>query len=106
MCHYRPQDVLALLLKAKARLWIAWDEERAIVIGAVVTEILEYPNGLRELRGWLVGGRDMKEWLTPGMTMLEEYGRANDCKYLTGGFRKGWLRLGFHETGISVAKAL
>jgi len=106
--HYRPQDILALLLQAKARLWVAWDAERRAVIGAVVTEIIEFPNGLRELRAWLVGGRNMKQWFKPGMEMLEDFARAQGCSYVTGGFRKGWLRIdrGMKQTGITLSKAL
>ena len=95
-------------MQSKARLWVAWDAEEKTVIGTVVTLIQSYPNGLREFQVWLVGGRDLKRWMKPGMLILEDYARAEGCAELTGGLRKGWLRLdpGFRETGITLAKRL
>lgn len=87
---------------------MAWDSQQKAVLGAVVTLINEYPSGFRELQVWLVGGRDLKRWMKPGMAILEDFARAHGCSEMTGGLRKGWLRLaaGFRETGITLAKAL
>lgn len=87
---------------------MAWDAEEKTVIGTVVTLIQSYPNGLREFQVWLVAGRDLKRWMKPGMLILEDYARSEGCAELTGGLRKGWLRLdsGFRETGITLAKRL
>lgn len=107
--RWHPEDILTLLLRRKVRLWIAWDPEARVVIGAVVTRIYAYPSGMKELQAWLVGGDRLKDWLKNGMKTLEEFGRAQGCAYLTGGGpRKGWLRLdrGFRVTGIALAKAL
>lgn len=89
-------------------MWVAWDDEQKIVIGAVVTLVQDYPNGLREFQVWLVGGHSLKRWMKPGMEMLEDFARAQGCAELTGGLRKGWLRLdaGFRQTGITLAKRL
>lgn len=106
--RYLPVDILNLLLGSKAKLWIVWNDETHAVDAAIVTEIVHYPR-LDELRIWLIGGRNMKAWGVPCRDILEEFARANGCAYVTGGMRRGWLRIGgpgYRETGITFEKAL
>lgn len=106
--RYRPSDMLETLIQGKARLWIAWNTESRTVEGAVVTDIIEFPTGVRAMRVWQVGGKNLKDWLKPGLAMLEDFGRAHGCSYLAAEARRGWLRTerSLRQTTINVAKAL
>lgn len=101
-----PADVLALLLAGKAKLWISWDGEA--VEAAIVTDMIQYPR-IKELRIWLVGGRNLRAWATEARDMLEAYARAHGCGVIVGGMRRGWIRIGgpgWHETGTAFEKRL
>lgn len=105
--RYLPEDILRALLDAKARLWVAWNARENTIDAAVVTETIDFPRK-RELRIWLVGGRNMRGWVKAAEKMLEAFARAEGCAFLTGAMRRGWLRVGtgFRETGITLEKAL
>lgn len=105
--RYLPEDILRALLDAKARLWVAWNVRESTIDAAVVTETIDFPRK-RELRIWLVGGRNMRGWVKAAEEMIEAFARAEGCAFLTGSMRRGWLRVGtgFRETGITFEKAL
>ena len=99
--RFEASDVLALLLAGKARLWISWDADEKRVEAAIITEIIEYPR-LRELRIWLVGGRDRKAWFDEAETMIAQFARESSCTVMASGGRRGWLRVigsEWRETG-------
>jgi hypothetical protein len=90
------------------QLWVAWDDDARRVDAAIVTEIINYPR-LSECRIWLVGGRRMKTWVDAAHAEIEAFARQHGCAFLTGGMRRGWLRIGgaaWRETGISIEKDL
>lgn len=104
--RYLTEDVLRFLLEERVRLWVAWNEETKAIDAAAVTEIIDYPR-IRELRIWLIGGRNMKTWWKQGLDAVEEWGRSMGCKVSSGHMRKGWARLGGYEiTGVSMERAL
>lgn len=106
--RYEIQDVLGELLNAKLRLWISWDDEKKEVEAAGVTEIVQYPRA-RELRIWLVGGRNMRRWGRPFAELLEQFARDMGCAVMTGGLRRGWIRVagpGWKQTGVFFEKVL
>lgn len=106
--RYEPADILAALLRGVVRLWISWNDTSKRVEAAVVTEIIDYPR-LRELRLWLVGGGNLAAWGRPMRDLLEEFARNQGCHVVTGGLRKGWLRIGgpgWRQTGITFEKRL
>ena len=103
-------DILDLLLANKVRLWVAWNPDTKSADAAIVTEMIDYPR-LRELRIWLVGGRPgtFRQWVYATRDTLEAYATAHGCAFITGGMRKGWLKIGgpgWRETGISFEKDL
>ena len=106
--RYLPNDVLALLLKGSVRLWVSWNEQEKSVEAAMITEIIEYPL-LRELKIWLVGGRNMMAWGREARDLFELYGREHGCSIMSGALRKGWLKIGgagYEQTGIMFEKRL
>ena len=106
--RYQPRDILRLLLDCRVKLWVSWNEESQSVEAMTITETIDYPR-LRELRIWLVGGRNMRAWVIKTRDAIEEFARATGCHVMTGGLRKGWLRIGgegWVETGITFEKRL
>lgn len=109
--RYLPVDILDLLLKRDAQLWIVWDDG---VVAAIVTQILIYPRPpeptrLKEFRVWIVAGRQMRAWVKDAQMKLEAYAREHGCRVFSGAMRRGWMRVGgpeFYETGVSFEKVL
>lgn len=106
--RYLPDDVLSGLLGATLRLWISWNDEKAEVEAAGVTEIINYPRA-RELRLWLASGDNMQAWGKPLADLLEQYARDMKCDVMVGGDRRGWIRVagpGWEQTGYTFEKRL
>ena len=107
--RYVPADVLELVLGNKARLWVSWNPDKHEIEAAAVTDIIVFPRGIKELRIWLVGGRNMRAWVEEMRDMIEAYARANGCTYLSGSMRKGWIRVGgegWRQSGVTFEKRL
>lgn len=106
--RFLPIDVLNLLLEGKARLWVAWNSETKTADAAVVTQFIKYPRKT-ELHIWIIGGGNMRAWIKPGREMIEAFARAQGCDFVTGAFRRGWIRMGgegWKETGVTFGKRL
>lgn len=104
--RYALDDVLHLLLTQQAALWIAWRGDT--VDAAVVTQIVHYPQ-CKDCRIWLVGGHHMRGWVTQIRDMIEDFARYNGCAFVSGGFRRGWLRIGgsgWREAGVNIEKRI
>jgi hypothetical protein len=105
--RFLPEDILALLFDAKARLWVSWNPDERAIEAAVITETVDYPRA-RALRIWLVAGRNMRAWVREAEAMIEAFARAQGCAFIEGAMRRGWLRVGhgYKETGLTFEKRL
>ena len=108
--RFETSDILAILLRGEAKLWVVWNKDTKTADAAIVTEIVEYPR-LRECRIWIVGGRPgtFKAWVYDTRDTLDEYARAQGCTFITGAMREGWIRIGgpgWRKTGVSFEKRL
>ncbi len=105
--RWHENDVLKAILEEKAKLWLAWNEEKNGADAAVVTQIIDHPRS-RDCFIWLVGGTNLRVWAQDGLDMVEAYARFMNCTCVTGGMRRGWLRVGkgYQETGITMEKVL
>ncbi len=110
--RFQVEDVLAMLLQGRVRLWVSWNAETKAIEMAAVTEIVQYPR-LRELKIWLIGGNNMRAWAKEGLSMIEDFARAQGCSVVSGAMRRGWIRVaassglgGYKETGAMFEKAL
>jgi hypothetical protein len=95
---HKEDDVLVAILSGALTLWA--DEN-----GAVVTEIMNYPQ-IKVLNMFIVAGNlGLLESMEP---RLIEYAKQNGCKRITGGGRKGWTRSlpGYSEAGYFMYKDL
>lgn len=60
---FEPQDILAALFNKDMQLWVTLDKENNNkIIGAIVTEIVDYPR-MRVLRIFGLGGKDFSDWI-------------------------------------------
>jgi len=104
--RYEPVDILCSLLAGTTQLWISWNPDEKVVEAATITEIINYPRA-KELRIWLVSGRNMRAWVFEMRDLLEEFARAHGCAAMTGAMREGWLRIGgagWKKTGVTIEK--
>ena len=77
--------VLDGLLNREMQLWLAPE-------GALVTQIVTYPTGLKVMALLLVGGT-MGKWLHL-LPKIEAWGRAEGCEVSElGRARKGWVKM-------------
>jgi hypothetical protein len=78
----------------------------ALPNSALVTEIVTYETGLREIRGWLAAG-DIDE-IASFVPLLEDWGRLAGCKRATITGRRGWLRAfnGYRDVCTTMVKEL
>lgn len=95
-------QAMARVKEGRAQLWVA-DDER----GAIVTELLTYPN-FKTLNYWLVGGElGSVLRLQP---RIEDFARGHECRYVAALGRSGWARIlpayGWRVAGMAYRKAL
>lgn len=101
--HYGPthkkEDVWALIEQGKAQFWPG-------TRSAIVTEILTWPTGFKELRGWLAAG-DIKE-IRVMEKFIAGWAAENGCRRALLAGRRGWLRGfdGYREHIVMIAKDL
>jgi hypothetical protein len=85
-----PHDILELLARDQAQLWIAWVD--GAVAAAMVSEILDHPRS-RECVVLVVGGRNMHNWVGDWLETIAAYARHNGCSLLSASGRQGWQRV-------------
>lgn len=102
-----PEQVFEFLLSGDLQLWILRNDKEKI-ISVVVTEIVQFMN-FKTLRVALMAGEDMNSWADK-TSILEDFGRMNDCKFLEAGTRPGIARkmkqFGFTKLHEFISKEL
>lgn len=79
-------------------------------IGAGVTQVFNWPSGLRVARILVAGGRDHTNWFDK-LDALEEWAREQGCTVLEAWGRPGWEKAltkakGWQKTGIEMEKRI
>ncbi|MGI9306715.1 MAG: hypothetical protein ACR2P5_05360 [Gammaproteobacteria bacterium] len=98
-----PETTYETLCAGNMRLWLIHYEG---YIGALVTEIVSWPTGLKVARFVLAGGRGSKLWMQL-LPFFEEYGRNNGCRILEISGRPGWekrLPNGWNKLAVEMEK--
>lgn len=105
--EYDLVDVWRLLDDRKAQLWVLY-EEPDVILGACVTEIVEYPRK-KVVNLWLAAGTAMDIWFEH-MSFLEAWARRNNAQSVRWMGRKGFEKLsaphGFKTKYIVIEKEL
>jgi hypothetical protein len=84
--EYEAEDIKELCKARQMQLWIMFDGK---VKGAIVTQILKYPQ-FSILLGLLISADNFIEWRDKVDETLIGFGKDKDCKYLEFFGRKGW----------------
>lgn len=83
-------DVRQILLSNRANLWVQWTDR---VDGMAITDFVCYPRGMA-LRVWLgaaaAGAKFEREKF---FTELQRWARRNQCRWMEGCGRVGWLKV-------------
>lgn len=87
--HYSPDDVL---WKCISKDWQCWVASTTQIDAVFITYINPYPTGLKTFAIYLVGGRNIDEWLLTAWTTFKQFAKHMDCSEIEGFGRKGWLR--------------
>lgn len=89
-------DILATLKSGKRQLWLVLERVSGETVGAVVTEIVNFPDdpdGIKVCHIFAAGGRDYKTYITAGLRVLGAWGKAHGCVMVAHGGRRGWQRI-------------
>lgn len=82
----------AQIMEDTKQLWIAVDNEKEAIVGAVVTEVVEYPKA-KVVNVILLGGNKIRDWKDAMGSRIEEFANTEDCYALQSMGRKGWQAL-------------
>jgi effector-binding domain-containing protein len=88
--RFTAEDMLEGLLTKDQQLWIAFDDEG--IHAFWVTEVITYPQ-IKTLVMHFVGGRDIEEWQTVGLSQLQKFARDTGCSKIESYGRPGWEKI-------------
>lgn len=80
------------IMEDTKQLWVAIDNEKEEICGAVVTEVVEYPRA-KLVNVILLGGNNIKLWKDAMGNAIENFANNEDCYALQSMGRKGWQAL-------------
>lgn len=92
-CHgaYLPEDVLDMVEKGSAQLWLA-ERHDGLVVAALVSWINRYPRRTSVCVPF-IGGTELRTWFRKALLAIETWALEIGCDALEGGARRGWARL-------------
>lgn len=99
-------DILEMVRKEEAQLWIVYDGNEEILHGAAVTQIINYPRG-KVMNIFLLGGDNWKKWKNDISSAMEMFARNEKCDFMQSIGRRGWSYFdGAFESAIILNKVL
>jgi hypothetical protein len=107
-------DIYKLVRMQRMQLWLVMDvinevPMREILLGVIVTEVIDYPS-TSSLRIVALGGERFSEWEVQADDLLVDFARRNNLDRIEIVGRKGWVRklskLGYEEAYTIVVKEL
>ena len=93
-CTY--EQVIEKVLDGKAQSWVMAEAETTLVVGAVVTELLQYESGLKACLIIGCATEDTKmtfESIRSMVAVIETYAKFQGCDILRIVGRRGWGRV-------------
>lgn len=88
--RFTVQDIKDCIVEYDYHLWIAFEDDT--IFGAVVTEIVDYPQ-CRMLAMQFTGGKELKKWKDPMLALLRRWAKDNGCSTIESPGRPGWARV-------------
>ncbi len=102
------EEIAEKLRTGNMQMWVLGDEDDYSILGVVLTKV-QTCGKTKLLNLSLCSGEAFDSW-TPHLAMLEEWGRAQGCEYVTATGRRGWKRklkpLGYKEKYVTLYKPL
>jgi cobalamin biosynthesis Co2+ chelatase CbiK len=88
--RYKVEDIKKeLYCNNRQQLWIAYDDK---IYGAVITEIIAYPQ-MKTLIMHFTGGIELPKWKDEMLALLRRFAKDHDCKVIESYGRTGWKRI-------------
>jgi cobalamin biosynthesis Co2+ chelatase CbiK len=94
--RFTANDIYNELSKGNQQLWIAYDDK---VYGAVITEIIAYPQ-MKTLIMHFTGGVELPKWKDEMLAILRKFAKDHQCKVIESYGRSGWKRI-FKNDGFN-----
>ena len=95
--RFKVEDIKQQLYKNNnQQLWIAYDDK---VYGAVITEIITYPQ-MKTLIMHFTGGVELPKWKDDMLALLRRFAKDRQCKVIESYGRTGWKRI-FKNDGFN-----
>lgn len=86
---YFPCDLLDMVKKDEAQLWIVTNNKEKKLYGAALSQIIPYPRA-RVLNLFLLGGKDWKKWKDDWSGAIKVFARSQNCEIIQAIGRRGW----------------
>ena len=93
--RYTADDIRQTFKEGGQQLWIAYDEK---IYGAVITEIVEYPQ-MKALIMHFTGGIELSKWKDEMLSVLRSFAKDANCKTIESFGRTGWKKV-FSKDGF------
>jgi hypothetical protein len=75
----QPNDLYLRCIENQCSLWIIFEPDNNNIIGAAITQLHNYPSGLRMLNVEHVAGKKYAEWVNDGFATLYRWAKDNKC---------------------------
>jgi hypothetical protein len=93
--RYTADDIRQTFKEGSQQLWIAYDDK---IYGAVITEIMEYPQ-MRALVMHFTGGIELPKWKDEMLSVLRSFAKDANCQTIESFGRTGWKKV-FSKDGF------
>jgi len=93
--RYTADDIRQTFKEGGQQLWIAYDDK---IYGAVITEIMEYPQ-MRALVMHFTGGIELPKWKDAMLSVLRSFAKDANCQTIESFGRTGWKKV-FSKDGF------
>jgi len=90
--RFTEQDILRDVLLKDQQLWVSFDTETKVIVGFLITEVVEYPQA-KMLVMHFTGGQDFKSWVPDGLPKIQKFARDNGCIRIESHGRAGWEKM-------------
>ena len=74
-----PNDIYMSCLENRCSLWIIFESDSTNIIGAAITQLHDYPSGLRMLNVEHIAGKRYADWVEDGFNTLYRWAKDNKC---------------------------
>jgi hypothetical protein len=93
--RYTADDIRQTFKEGGQQLWIAYDDR---IYGAVITEIIQYPQ-MRALIMHFTGGIELPKWKDEMLSVLRSFAKDANCQTIESFGRTGWKKV-FSKDGF------